>query len=84
MSKVICINDDNLPTGAEVVKGKEYEVIKHFRNALDQNVYIIKGVNNGGTTKWGLEWEGYRANRFKMADSMMDVIFADQAEIVLN
>ena len=56
MSKVICINSEGLPQGAEVVKDQEYEVLKHFRNALDQNVYIIKGVNNEGTTKMGMNW----------------------------
>ncbi len=81
---VICINDKNLPSGANVVQDEEYEVLKHFRNALDQNVYILKGVNNEGTTKMGMNWLGYNANRFKSADSMEDVIFAQAEEVILN
>lgn len=84
MSKVICINSEGLPQGAEVVKDQEYEVLESFKNALDQNVFIIAGVANEGTTRWGMEWLGYNANRFKSVDSMMDKVFADQAETILN
>ena len=30
MKKVVCINDKNLPQGAEVVNGKEYNVVNEF------------------------------------------------------
>jgi hypothetical protein len=65
MKKVICINDINLPQGANVIENEEYEVINEYVNALDQRVYIIKGVVNEGTTKWGMRWVGYDALRFK-------------------
>ena len=63
-----CINDKNQPLGANVVKGKEYEVEQEYLNALDQRVYIIKGAVNEGTTKWGMRWIGYRADRFRCVE----------------
>ena len=41
MKKVVCINDKNLPLGAEIIEGKEYKVVKEYVNFLDQRVYII-------------------------------------------
>jgi hypothetical protein len=69
MKTVICIDDKNLPTGAKVVEGKEYEVESEYVNALDQRVYIIKGAVNEGTTKWGMLWTGYRSERFSVLES---------------
>ena len=65
MKKVICINDKNLPQGANVILNKEYDIINEYVNALDQRVYIVKGAVNEGTTKWGMRWVGYDALRFK-------------------
>ncbi len=62
--KVVCIDDNNLPPGAEIKEGSEYMVRKIFNNNFDQRVYIISGVRNLGRTKYGLPWEGYRAERF--------------------
>ena len=45
-TRVVCINDTNLPKGAEVVKGDEYTVLDKFINSYDQVVYIIEGVSN--------------------------------------
>jgi hypothetical protein len=59
MKVVVCINDKNLPLGANVVEGKEYEVESEYLNTLDQRVYIIKNVVNEGTTKWGMRWIGH-------------------------
>jgi hypothetical protein len=64
MKAVTCINDKNLPLGAHIVEGQEYEVENEYLNALDQRVYIIKGAVNEGTTKWGMRWIGYDAMRF--------------------
>ncbi len=64
MKTVVCINDSRLPEGANVVKGREYTVIEEFVNNYDQRVYIIEGIVNEGTTKMGLRWIGYDANRF--------------------
>jgi hypothetical protein len=69
MKIVVCINDKNLPPGAEVVEGKEYPVLKEYLNMYDQRVYIIGGVNNDGSTKMGLEWTGYDAKRFADLES---------------
>jgi hypothetical protein len=44
--KVVCINDKNLPEGAEVVEGKEYTVLETFNNQFDQRVLILEGINN--------------------------------------
>jgi len=68
MKKVICVNDKNLPQGANITENEEYEVINEYVNALDQRVYIIKGAVNEGTTKWGMRWIGYDALRFKTLD----------------
>ena len=51
MKKVVCINDQTQPLGANVVEGKEYEVEHEYINSLDQRVYIIKNAINEGTTK---------------------------------
>jgi len=65
MKTVICTNDTNLPEGAYVMFDMEYEVEQEYINALDQRVYIIKGAINEGTTKLGMRWVGYRADRFR-------------------
>lgn len=70
MKKVTCINDKNQPLGANVVEGKEYEVEHEYLNSLDQRVYIIKGAINEGSTKWGMRWIGYNANRFSTQESV--------------
>lgn len=63
--KVICVDASKLPPGAEIREGDEYSVRKIFNNNFDQQVYIIEGIRNIGRTKYGLPWEGYRANRFE-------------------
>ena len=35
MKKVVCINDKNLPQGAEVVNGREYYVVDEFVNNFE-------------------------------------------------
>ena len=64
MANVTCVNDKNLPDGAMLTEGKEYEVESEYVNFLDQKVYIIKGVPNSGRTKLGMVWKGYNADRF--------------------
>jgi len=71
MKQVVCINDSRLPEGAQVVKGREYTVVDEFVNNYDQRVYIIEGIANEGTTKMGLRWIGYDANRFAEPESLM-------------
>lgn len=66
--KVVCVNDKNLPQGAEIIEGVEYTVEKTMINIYDEIVYIIAGVNNHGVTKFGLKWTGYKANRFEKLD----------------
>lgn len=70
MKKVICIDDTNLIQGASIESGKEYIVINEYANALDQRVYIIKGAVNEGTSKMGMRWVGYRADRFREVDTI--------------
>ena len=65
MKQVICVNDTQLPEGAYVMFDMEYEVEHEYINALDQRVYIIKGLVNEGTTRLGMKWVGYRADRFR-------------------
>ena len=74
MKQVVCINDSRLPEGAQVIKGREYNVVDEFVNNYDQRVYIIEGIANEGTTKMGLRWIGYDANRFAEPESLMTEI----------
>jgi hypothetical protein len=71
MKVVVCINDSRLPEGAVVVKGREYVIIEEFVNNYDQRVYIIEGIVNKGTTKMGLRWIGYDAQRFADPEILM-------------
>jgi len=64
MANVTCVNDKNLPDGAKLTEGKEYEIESEYVNFLDQKVYIIKGIPNSGRTKLGMVWKGYNADRF--------------------
>ena len=70
MRKLTCINDRNLPEGANVVNGREYYILDEFINGWEQRTYIVSGVNNKGTTKNGLRWQGYCASRFADLDSL--------------
>ena len=63
--RVICINDKQLPAGAEIKEGKEYTVRDSFINSFDQRAYMLIGVRNLGRTKYGLPWEGYNSKRFE-------------------
>lgn len=66
--RVLCMNDKALPEGAEVVAGKDYRVSESFVNNWGQRVFLIEGVRNEGTTRNGLMWHGYAANRFAVLD----------------
>ena len=74
MKQVVCINDKNMPEGAAVVKGREYNVVEEFVNNYDQRVYIIEGITNDGTTKMGLRWVGYDAARFVEPETLMEEV----------
>jgi hypothetical protein len=75
MKEVVCINDKNMPEGAAVIKGREYTVIEEFVNNYDQRVFIIEGIANEGTTRMGLRWIGYDANRFADLDTIKEEIY---------
>ena len=70
MRKLTCINDKKLPEGANVVNGREYYILDEFINSYEQRTFIVSGVNNRGTTKNGLRWQGYCASRFADLDSL--------------
>lgn len=74
---VICVDNKNLPLGANLVKNEEYEFEEEFVNNFDQRCYMLKNVTNTGRTKYGLPWIGYRANRFKKKDSVVDAIMEE-------
>lgn len=74
MKQVVCINDSRLPEGAQVIKGREYTVVEEFVNNYDQRVFIIEGISNEGTTKMGLRWIGYDANRFANPETLTQEI----------
>ena len=75
MKQVVCINDSRLPEGAQVIKGREYNVVEEFVNNYDQRVYIIEGIANEGITKMGLRWIGYDASRFADPETLMEEIY---------
>jgi hypothetical protein len=79
---VFCIDDKGLPPGANVHEGTEYEVLDQYKNMLDQVVYIIKGVNNEGRTRLGMQWKGYRSERFVQVET--EKIFEEESEVIYN
>ena len=72
MKKVVCINDKQLPAGAEVKEGEIYIVRESFINSFDQRAYMLNGVRNLGRTKYGLPWQGYNAQRFEIIDGIKE------------
>lgn len=84
MKKVVCINDKNLPQGAEVVNGKEYHVVSEFVNNFEQRVFIISGIANKGTTKYGLNWLGYCSSRFADLDDISIEWEAENIRVGVN
>lgn len=86
MKKVVCINDRNLPRGANVKEGQEYIVETEHTNYLDQRVYMLKGAPNQGTTKWGMKWIGYDATRFRVVedDTMEFRLVAQETNFAYN
>lgn len=73
MKKMFCINDERQPEGAELVIGEEYIIEREFINQLDQRVFIVAGINNQGTTRLGMRWYGYRADRFSEIDPVLSL-----------
>lgn len=67
--KVLCIDDSKLPLGANIKEGSTYKVTEQFVNSFDQKTYYLEGVINKGRTKFGLPWNGYKAERFINLDS---------------
>jgi hypothetical protein len=72
MKKVVCINDKQLPAGAEVKEGEIYVVRESFINSFDQRAYMLNGVRNLGRTKYGLPWQGYNAQRFEIIEGVKE------------
>ena len=84
MKKVVCINDKNLPQGAEVVNGREYYVVVEFVNNFEQRVFIISGIANKGTTTLGLVWLGYCSSRFADLDDISIEWEAENIRVGVN
>lgn len=82
MKKKICINDKNLPEGAFVKEGTEYEIEREFINQFGQRAYIIRGITNEGHTPRGLHWYGFAAERF--ADTKNDKKEIKEYSFALN
>ncbi len=78
MKKMFCINDERQPEGAELVIGEEYIIEREFINQLDQRVFIVAGINNQGTTRLGMRWYGYRADRFSEIDPVFSLNRAEE------
>jgi len=71
---LICINDKKQPQGAEVIEGREYEMISHRMNSYGQKIVFLEGVTNNGTTPKGLQWNGYSAERFKDTEDLDELV----------
>lgn len=71
--EVICVDDSNQPIGGELVKGNKYLVDKDYINLYDQRTFIIKGINNEGTTKMGVIWKGYKSERFEIINNKSEL-----------
>lgn len=71
MKNVVCVDNTNLPQGAKLIQDKEYQVESEFVNSLDQKVFIIKGINNKGRTKLGMDWYGFKAERFRDVETIV-------------
>ena len=84
MKRVVCINDKNLPQGAEVVNGREYYVVDEFVNNFEQRVFIISGITNKGTTRLGLNWLGYCSTRFADLDDISIEWEAENIRVGVN
>jgi hypothetical protein len=74
MKKVVCINNKNLPSGAVLQEGQEYKVEREYLNNFDQQVYILYGIINEGTTPMGLRWIGYDSARFTDPETAQQVL----------
>jgi len=74
MKKVVCMNNKNLPSGAVLQEGQEYKVEREYLNNFDQQVYILYGIINEGTTPMGLRWIGYDASRFTDPETAQQVL----------
>lgn len=61
----ICINAKNLPQGATLIEGKEYEFEWVGRNLTGEDVVYLVGEVNEGTTAIGFPWKGYKRSRFR-------------------
>ncbi len=82
MKKVICIDDKNLPAGAEIVEGEVYIVRESFVNSFDQRAYMLTGIRNLGRTRFGLPWQGYRSDRFDIIEGKEEK--QEQTEYLYN
>lgn len=71
--KKVCIDDQHLPEGASLKVGHTYTVIEEFINDHEQKTYLLEGVVNGGMTRMGLRWHGYRADRFAEPDEAVQL-----------
>lgn len=82
--RVLCLNDKNLPLGAEIVSGDEYEVDGVEYDTFGTKLYTIKGIKNQGLTDKGLNWYGYAAHRFAIMSDEAVSIEMEEAMPVLN
>lgn len=82
--RVLCIDAEKLPPGANVKEGEVYTVLSKFVNNFDQVVYFIQGVQNEGRTQFGLPWIGYRADRFVPLDGVAEEAKEKKYETILN
>ena len=71
MAKV-CVNAKNLPQGATLTEGKEYEFEWEGKNLTGEDVVYLVGEVNEGTTAMGFPWRGYKRSRFRDTEKVYE------------
>ena len=73
----VCVNAKNLPKGATLTEGREYEFEWEGKNLSGEDVVYLVGEVNEGTTGMGFPWKGYKRSRFKDTE----MIFKEVEEV---
>jgi len=71
---LICVDAKNLPSGALLVEGREYTLLSERMNSYGEKIVFLEGIQNNGRTKMGLEWNGFKATRFKDTEKVYDEV----------
>ena len=71
---LVCIDAKNLPEGAVLVEGREYTLLSSRMNSYGERIVFLEGIQNNGTTSRGLQWNGFKATRFRDTEKVYDEV----------